>query len=59
MKKGLYFKLDTENPDHKKIIDFFDHIVKRKKTKVLHDLIVYACWKDVISYDDIIKDDDI
>lgn len=52
MKKGLYFKLDTENPVHKKIIDFFDLIPKRTKTKVLHDLIVMY-WDDIKDWVDV------
>lgn len=45
MKKGLFFKLDTDNPEHKMILDFFDDVDHRKgkrhRTKALYVLIMY------------------
>lgn len=45
MKKGLFFKLDTDNPAHKMILDFFDNVDhrrgKRQRTKVLYEIIMH------------------
>lgn len=44
MKKGLFFKIDTDNPEHKVILDFFNDVDrtmgKRHKTRMLYELVM-------------------